>query len=317
MSFAKRKLCQQTTCLLRGSCLCRPTSSFFSGNKPSLQDLTCGPDGCNSPITVEAWNGAPGASGSTGTAVGLDLCDKLVFWSDSLDISVTQGSAIVNLEIPGSTGGVSPDFWRDSMGNPPNGIGDQTKMIFHQNDLSIGVNGDMTVGNRGNDTDTVVGRDAMTTGASGSRVAVGYRAGQFGQATSAIAIGKDAGNTNQGRFGISIGVESGFSGQGVASVAIGQVAGRISQGEGAVAVGPAAGQTNQVKGAVAVGLAAGQTNQGEESVAIGQLAGNIGQGEGSVALGGVAGQINQGTAAVAVGPSAGTNTQGKSSVRGL
>jgi len=103
-SASARQKCKKTTCLLAGNCVCNPQSSFFAGPRTLLQDLTCGSN-CDAPITVEAWSGgAPGAQGATGTTVGLELCDKLVFWSESLDLSVAPGSAVVNIELTSLAG---------------------------------------------------------------------------------------------------------------------------------------------------------------------------------------------------------------------
>jgi hypothetical protein len=321
-SASARQKCKKTVCLLAGNCGCNPKSSFFAGPRTLLQDLTCGSN-CDAPITVEAWSGgAPGTSGATGTTVGLELCDKLVFWSESLDIQVTEGSAVVNLEIAGATGGVAPDFWRDDLGNPPNGVGDTGKSLVHYNDINVGVSGNMTVGNRGNSTDTVVGNGAMASGGiPGGRVAIGYQAGNTGQQANSVAIGKDAGRYAQQGNSVAIGLQAGETNQGTQnsdalmsgftgpSVAIGYQAGQNVQENECVAIGYQAGNIGQKYGSVAIGSSAGFSFQHENAIAIGNNAGFAGsvfsnQPANTICIGQNSGFPSGATGSIALGTSA-------------
>jgi len=319
-SASARQKCKKTVCLLAGNCGCKQKSSFFSGPRTLLQDINCGSN-CDAPITVEAWSGGfPGTPGATGTTVGLELCDKLIFWSESLDLQVAEGSALVNLEIPGATGGLGPDFWRDDVGGLPNGVGDTGKTLVHNNDINIGVNGNMTVGNRSDETDTVVGNGAMASGVAGGRVAVGYLAGNT-QGINSVAVGNQAG-FSQGESAVAIGVYAGSNSQKSNAIAVGAGAGNVSQGSSAISVGSSAGFSNQGQDALAVGTKSGEINQGQDAIAIGRNAGATEQTIYSIAIGTQAGESNQGTlissgstgSSIAIGYQAGQNTQANESV---
>lgn len=102
-SSAKQK-CKKRVCT---KACCTSKSQFFTGPRTLLQDLSCGSN-CNAALTVEAWSGGqPDTPGATGTTVGLELCDKLVFWSNSLDLSVEPGSAVVNIESDAITNAIN------------------------------------------------------------------------------------------------------------------------------------------------------------------------------------------------------------------
>jgi len=119
---------------------------------------------------------------------------------------------------------VNNDFWTDSGLNLPNEI-NQNDVIYRYNDIRIGTDGNMTVGNNGNATDTIVGVNAMLSGGTGERVAIGYNAGAI-QQNKTVAIGCNAGQMQQ-TGSIAIGYQAGTSLQYENDIAIGKNAGGL------------------------------------------------------------------------------------------
>lgn len=110
MSYSSPRVCFLPGCASTGSCYCRPRSAFYSAPLPPVTPK------CNSgapALTVEAWSGYPGATGSTGTAVGLDFCDTIKFWSEgTMNFDLFPGSVHVDMKsstmLSGSQDPVSP-----------------------------------------------------------------------------------------------------------------------------------------------------------------------------------------------------------------
>uniref|UniRef100_A0A6C0JR55 Uncharacterized protein n=1 Tax=viral metagenome TaxID=1070528 RepID=A0A6C0JR55_9ZZZZ len=101
-SSVTKQRCSRPTCTMMGFCNCGGkipiTPGYSTGPTQIINNFSCG-DGCSAPLTVESWIGIPGATGSTGTAVALELCDSLIFWSEgSSYLNVTAGSALVQIE---------------------------------------------------------------------------------------------------------------------------------------------------------------------------------------------------------------------------
>lgn len=337
-SRAKQR-CLNTTCVLSGSCTCRPPTSYYAGPLKTLQDFNCG--NCDAPITVESWVGQPGVSGSTGiSAVGLDLCDRLIFWTDgTMDINVTSGSARVQLDavnlLCGTTGPQEPPpapfrnfLYTDSAGLTGVslyswcGVSGSTGTWKAVNGTVPGTGYDFwrdqnwALPNGINDENVFAKRNAdIGVGVSGSlyvgdrlrqgRINIGLLAGATSDGDQGIAIGYQAAQTNQSFQSIALGFNAGSSSQGITGI------GFTGQ---AIAIGPQAGETYQSGLAVALSALAGQVNQGTASVAIGGAAGQVNQGMASVAIGVNAGNTSQGVGSIAIGSFAGATNLGNNSI---
>lgn len=292
---SRAKNCIRGTCI--NYCTC-PRTSFYSASV--VPDIACLNDQCD-PITVEAWNGIPGTTGATGTSVGIQLCEKLVFWTlGSSSLEVTKGSARVQI--------ASNNIFYGH-GSPPDdgpvGLtgffnGDATKSALYLDvDLAnfwywIPTNEELSilphwyVLGMGTDIDkssVSIGLYAGATGQGNEDVAVGYAAARYNQGNNSVAVGNLAGNLTQGINSVAVGDSAGKTLQSANSVAVGNLAGNFNQSINSVAVGDSAGRISQSAHSVAVGSGAGETTQGTNSVAIGDSAGQTSQGARSVCIG--------------------------------
>lgn len=328
-SRAKQR-CLNTTCVLNGNCTCRPPTSYYAGPLKTLQDFNCG--NCDAPITVETWIGEPGVSGSTGiSAVGLELCDKLIFWTDgTMDLHATSGSARVQIDaanlLCGDSGPVNPppapnrnflytDPINSSLYSWCGVTGTTGSWVLVSGGTGAGYDfwrdAAWALPNGINDENKFAQRNAdIGVGMSGTlyigdrrslgSVVAGINAGVTGLGIFSVAIGNQAGETAQGAFSVAIGDQAGLTGQGGNSVAVGFFAGQHGQKGGSVAVGSNAAEVSQQIDAVAVGDFSGQTSQSFQSVAVGYSAGRTSQGATGLGVTG---------SAVAIGPQAGENFQ--------
>jgi hypothetical protein len=233
-----------------------------------VPDISCLNGQCD-PITVEAWNGIPGTTGATGTSVGIQLCEKLVFWTlGSSSLEVSKGSARVQ---------ISSNNIFYGHGSPPD-------------DGPVGLTGFFT----GDATKSALYLDVDLANfwywiPTNEQLAILPHWFLLGMGTdidkSSVSIGLYAGATGQGNEDVAVGYAAARYNQGNNSVAVGNLAGNVNQGINSVAVGDSAGETSQAAHSVAVGSGAGETTQGTNSVAVGDSAGQVNQGARSVCVG--------------------------------